>query len=57
MDDGPLQNDTFIRNCIASGALTPPHNDIARNDRLTQIWVFGCLIMGGFFFWLGMGFK
>ena len=53
----PFSNDVWVKNAIATGAITPPHTDMRRNDRLTQVYVIGFLILGGLFFWVGMGFR
>ena len=53
----PFENEVWVRNAIATGAITPPHSDMHRNDRLTHIWVVGFLVLLGAFFWLGMGFR
>lgn len=56
-DNNPFKNDVWVRNVIATGSIVPPHTDIRRSDRLMHIYVFGFLIAGGLFFWLGMGFR
>lgn len=56
-DSNPFKNDVWVRNAIATGAITPPPSDMRRSERLMHIYVFGFLILGGLFFWLGMGFK
>ena len=53
----PFDNEVWIRNVIATGSIVPPHTDMRRNERLAQVYVLGFLILGGLFFWLGMGFK
>jgi hypothetical protein len=55
--NNPFTNEVWVRNAIATGAITPPHNDVRRSERLMHIYVFGFLILGGLFFWMGMGFK
>ena len=55
--NNPFDNEVWIKNAIATGAITPPHTDMKRSDRLMHFWVFGFLILGGLFFWMGMGFR
>lgn len=53
----PFENQTWIRNMISTGAITPPQGETRRSERLMHLYVFGFLIAGGLFFWLGMGFR
>ena len=53
----PFANEVWVRNAIATGAITPPHTDMRKSDRLMHFWVFGFLILGGLFFCMGMGFR
>jgi len=53
----PFENQTWVKNLLSTGAITPPQSDMHRNDRLAHIYICGFLIAGGLFFWLGMGFK
>jgi hypothetical protein len=53
----PFQNHTWVRNCIATGAITPPRgSEIERADRITIYVVIsmvtvGALISWGVFLW------
>lgn len=53
----PFENEQWVRNMIATGAITPPHNSMPKGERMAQIVVFGFVGLLGLFFWLGMGFK
>jgi len=56
-DTNPFDNEVWVKNMISTGAIVPPPGDMRRNDRLAHIYIFGFLIAGGLFFWMGMGFK
>ena len=53
----PFQNHTWVRNCIATGAITPPRgSEIERANRITAYSVLavvtiGAAIMWGAFLW------
>lgn len=48
--------DTFIRNAIASGAITPPYNE-NRLGRYTGLIVLAFMLLGAIFMWLGATWK
>lgn len=53
----PFENDQWVRNMIATGAITPPRGEMPRNERLQHVGVFVFLLLVGLFFWIGMGFR
>lgn len=55
--NNPFENEQWIRNMIATGAITPPRSDMPRGERTAQILVFGFVGLLGLFFWIGMGIR
>ena len=53
----PFENEQWVRNMIATGAITPPRDDLGGSERRQHIVVFGFLLLVGAFFWLGVFFR
>lgn len=53
----PFENEQWVRNMIATGAITPPRDEMSAGERRHHIYIFGFLLLVGAFFWLGMGFR
>ena len=57
MSINPFENEQWVRNMIATGAITPPRDEMGAGERRHHIYIFGFLLLVGACFWLGVGFR
>ena len=58
MSNNPFDNDQWIKNCIASGAITPPKgSDVERLNKYTMYAVWFVVVTGAAISWLAFAWR
>lgn len=53
----PFENEQWVRNMLATRAITPPRGEMPGDERRYHVFLFGFLLLLGLFFWIGVGFR
>lgn len=57
MTNNPFENKVWIKNCIATGAITPPAREVERINKITMYAVFFVVVVGSLISWLAFAWK
>lgn len=57
MTNNPFENKVWIKNCIATGAITPPAREVERINKITMYAVFFVVAIGSLISWMAFAWR